>query len=399
MNIWTSTPPMLRQISVRAAMEILLHEGPTSRADLAKKTGLSKQTMSEVIRTLEESGWVRVKGVVSGKVGRSAVTYEVAPDAGCVIGIDIGATTIRIAIVDIAGRIVQEIERLSESHVGEDLLLHVNGLVEASLKKAKIPRNKVLLAAVATPGVVDPETGTLSLAPNMSEIGSLDVIKTLQEILRCDVIVENDVNAAVIGESWKGNGVGLDSVAFISLGTGIGLGTLVNGKLMRGAKGAAGEISYLPFGTDPYKPESLERGALECAISARGIVEHYGESRDSKLTVRDILERAEQGESRALDSVRETARLAALLVVSVDAMLDPQKIIIGGNVGRNPLIVRFINEALPACTRRSISVEASSLASRATLIGAVAIALNQLHNALFSPQDLPSEMRLPVSPN
>jgi predicted NBD/HSP70 family sugar kinase len=396
MNIWTSTPPMLRQISVRAAMEILLHEGSTSRADLAKKTGLSKQTMSEVIRTLEETGWVRAKGVVSGKVGRSAVTYEVVPDAGCVIGIDLGATTLRIAIVDIVGTIVQEIETPCDGHAGKDLLLYVSNLVETHLKKAKIQSSKVLLAVVATPGVVDPETGTLSLAPNMSQIGSLDVVKTLEEMLQCDVIIENDVNAAVIGENWKGSGIGLDTVALISLGTGIGLGILVNGKLMRGAKGAAGEISYLPFGADPYHAESLERGALECAISARGIVERYGKT-DAQLTARNILERAQQGEQQALDTVRETARLSALLIVSVDAMLDPQKIILGGNVGRHPLMVQFIQEALPACTKRAIVVQASALASRSTLMGSVAIALNQVHNALFSPQDLPSEMRLPVS--
>jgi predicted NBD/HSP70 family sugar kinase len=396
MNIRTSTPPMLRQISVRAAMEILLHEGSTSRADLAKKTGLSKQTMSEVIRTLEESGWVRAKGVVSGKVGRSAVTYEVVPDAGCVIGIDLGANTIRIAIVDIIGNIVEEIETGCDGRAGEDLLQHVSNLVDSRLKKGKIPHSKVLLAAVATPGVIDPETGTLSLAPNMSEIASMDVVKKLQEVLRCDVVIENDVNAAVIGESWKGSGVGLDSVALISLGTGIGLGTLVNGKLMRGSKGAAGEISYLPFGADPYHADSLERGALECAISARGIVERYGDSTAS-LTARDILVRAEQGEPRALATVRETARLSALLIISVDAILDPQKVILGGNVGRHPLMVQFIQEALPACTRRTIVVQASQLASRSTLMGAVAIALNQVHNALFSPQDLPSEMRLPIS--
>jgi predicted NBD/HSP70 family sugar kinase len=395
MNVWTNAPPMLRQISVRAAMEILLHEGPTSRAELAKKTGLSKQTMSEVIRTLEESGWVRVKGVVSGKVGRSAVTYQVAPDAGYVIGIDLGSTTVRVGVVDIAGRILQEIEAPVDGHTGKALVLHLNKLVEASLKNAKAPRNKVLLAAVATPGVVDPESGTLSLAPNMADFGGLDVAKTLREILRCDVIIENDINAAVIGESWKGSSIGLDSLAFISLGTGIGLGTLVNGKLMRGAKGAAGEISYLPFGADPYEPESLERGALECAISARGIVERH-RPYESNLTARDVLEQAEDGNVQALATVKETARLAALLVISVDAMLDPQKIILGGNVGRHPMMVRLIQEALPACTKRMISVEASALGSRATLMGAVAIALNQLHNALFSPQDLPSEMRLPT---
>jgi predicted NBD/HSP70 family sugar kinase len=396
MNIWTSTPPMLRQISVRAAMEILLHEGSTSRADLAKKTGLSKQTMSEVIRTLEESGWVRAKGVVSGKVGRSAVTYEVVPDAGYVVGIDLGATTIRIAIVDIMGNIIQEIEAGCDDHAGEDLLQHVSRLVDLHLKKAKIPHSKMLLAAVATPGVIDPETGTLSLAPNMSDIGGMDIVKKLQEVLRCNVVIENDINAAVIGESWKGSGIGLDTVALISLGTGIGLGILVNGKLMRGAKGAAGEISYLPFGADPYHADSLERGALECAISARGIVERYADA-GFHLTARDILVRAEQGEQRAFETVRETARLSALLITSVDAILDPQKIILGGNVGRHPLMVRLIQEALPACTRRAIVVQASALASRSTLMGAVAIALNQVHNALFSPQDLPSEMRLPVS--
>ncbi|MCF1481037.1 MULTISPECIES: ROK family transcriptional regulator [Rhizobium/Agrobacterium group] len=396
MNLWTSTPPMLRQISVRAAMDILLHQGPTSRADLAKKTGLSKQTMSEVIRTLETAGWVRVKGIVSGKVGRSAVTYEVAPDAGFVIGMDIGATTIRVAIADIAGTIVHEVEKSAGEHGGEALLAHVSGIVEASLKKARVSRSKVLLAAVAMPGVIDPETGRLSLAPNLSEIGSLDVIKALQGIFRCDVIIENDVNAAVIGESWKGSGIGLDSVAFVSLGTGIGLGVLFNGKLMRGAKGAAGEIGYLPFGADPYNSESLERGALECAIGARGILERYGNPGDGGMTVRDILEAAEKGDAKALATVQETARLAALLVVSVHAMLDPGKIILGGNVGRNPLMVRMVKEALATSTRSSISLEASTLASRATLVGAVAIALNQLHNALFSPQDLPSEMRLPA---
>ncbi|MCF1472126.1 ROK family transcriptional regulator [Agrobacterium vitis] len=396
MNLWTSTPPMLRQISVRAAMDILLHQGPTSRADLAKKTGLSKQTMSEVIRTLETAGWVRVKGIVSGKVGRSAVTYEVAPDAGFVIGMDIGATTIRVAIADIAGTIVHEVEKSAGEHGGEALLAHVSGVVEASLKKARVSRSKVLLAAVAMPGVIDPETGRLSLAPNLSEIGSLDVIKALQGIFRCDVIIENDVNAAVLGESWKGSGIGLDSVAFVSLGTGIGLGVLFNGKLMRGAKGAAGEIGYLPFGADPYNSESLERGALECAIGARGILERYGNPGDGGMTVRDILEAAEKGDAKALATVQETARLAALLVVSVHAMLDPGKIILGGNVGRNPLMVRMVKEALATSTRSSISLEASTLASRATLVGAVAIALNQLHNELFSPQDLPSEMRLPA---
>ncbi|MGG7517738.1 ROK family transcriptional regulator [Allorhizobium undicola] len=395
MNQSIPNPPVLRQISVRAAMDLLLHEGPMSRAALAKKTGLSKQTMSEVIRTLEESGWVQVKGVVSGKVGRSAITYEVAANAGYALGLDIGATMVRMALVNIAGTIVEECEQPSGGLSGVNLLTLTHDMLETSLKRAGIAREKILLAAVATPGVVDPLSGALTLAPNMGDLSGLDLVAGLSKALGAGVVVENDINAAMVGEAWKGCSAGIENGAFISLGTGIGLGMMVNGKLMRGAHGAAGEISYLPFGADPYASESLDRGALECAIGARGIMERYRAMGGEAAAVREVLERAVAGDRAAHGAIAETARLTALLVVSVDAMFDPQKIVLGGNVGRHPLMVRLIGEALPACSRKRITVEASLLGSRATMVGAVALALNQLHNTLFSPQDLPSEMRLP----
>ena len=395
MNLGTSPPPVLRQISVRAAMDILLSEGPTSRASLAKKTGLSKQTMSEVIRTLEESGWVRVNGVVSGKVGRSAITYEVAPDGGYVLGIDLGANTIRLAIVSITGAIVYEIEQPASEKTGSAVLEQLKSLVETGLSEARVSPGKLRLTAVATPGVVDPDTGHLALAPNMGDVSSLDVSAALREALGCTVTIENDVNAAMIGEAWKGCCAGIENGAFISLGTGIGLGMMINGKLIKGARGTAGEISYLPFGGDPYAESSLERGALECAIGADGILDRYRQAGGESQSVREVLERANNGDAAALATIGETARLAALLVLSVDAILDPEKIVLGGNVGRQPLMVKMITESLAKTTRRTIAVEASLLGPRATMIGAVAIALNQLHNSLFSPLDLPSEMRLP----
>ncbi|WP_137128629.1 ROK family transcriptional regulator [Rhizobium sp. FY34] len=388
-------PPVLRQISVRVAMDVLLQEGPTSRAALAKKTGLSKQTMSEVIRTLEEAGWVRAKGIVSGKVGRSAVTYEVADDAGYAVGIDLGVTTIRIAIVSIAGNIVHEGEHAAEGRIGDKLIAHMQDLVEMSLRGAAIPFDKVLLGAVATPGVIDPASGTLTLAPNMTETGDLDVVSRLAEALGCDVVIENDVNAAVLGESWKGCSAGLETAAFISLGTGVGLGMLINGRLARGAKGAAGEVAYLPFGADPYSHDSLERGALESALGAQGILRRYRQLGGERGGVRALVEAAQTGEAAALTVMRETAQLASLLIVSVNAMLDPDIIVLGGNIGRHPLMLSFVREELPRLTRSAIRLEPSRLGARATLIGSIAIALNQAHKALFSPQDLPSEMRLP----
>ncbi|MEO7223557.1 MAG: helix-turn-helix domain-containing protein, partial [Devosia sp.] len=106
---------VLRQLSVQAVMNVLLREGSASRAGLSRKTGLSKQTMSEVIRLLTDRGWVRESGMISGGVGRSAVRYEVDADAGFVLGVDLGASTLRTSIANIAGSIVKESEVTADS--------------------------------------------------------------------------------------------------------------------------------------------------------------------------------------------------------------------------------------------------------------------------------------------
>lgn len=399
MALTENAPPVLRQISVRAVMDVLLHAGPTSRAELSKITGLSKQTMSEVIRTLEEGGWVREKGVTSGRIGRTAITYEVNGNAGYAVGIDMGATTTRIAIVNIVGSIIGDVEYPSDRRGGYHLIDQVETTLSEMLADMGIAKELVLVAAIATPGVVDPATGSLSMAPNLVDIGGIDIGRTLGKRLGCAVVLENDVNAAVIGESWRGCAVAIDTVAFISLGTGIGLGVLQDGKLMRGASGAAGEISYMPFGADPYAEDSLERGALECAIAAHGISDLYARSGGARDTsVRDILALAEKNDQVAFDVIGRVADIAALLIVSVNAIVDPKIVVLGGSIGRHPLVVDGIRRGIAKASRRAIDVQASALGNRATLTGVLAIGLNHVHNLLFSPQTLPEQRRLPPPP-
>ncbi|MDM9623871.1 ROK family transcriptional regulator [Rhizobium sp. S96] len=399
MAITENAPPVLRQISVRAVMDVLLHAGPTSRAELSKITGLSKQTMSEVIRTLEESGWVREKGVTSGRIGRTAITYEVNGNAAYAVGIDIGATTTRIALVNIAGGIVGETEYPSDRRGGYHLIDQVEAMVLKILVDTGVASDLVLVAAIATPGVVDPTTGLLSMAPNLTDIEGIDLGRVLSERLGCPTVLENDVNAAVIGESWQGCAVAIDTVAFVSLGTGIGLGVLLDGKLLRGASGAAGEISYMPFGTDPYAESSLERGALECAIAAQGISDLHARSGGAAgLSVRDILTLGEANDPVATRVIGQVADTAALLVVSVNAIVNPHTVVLGGSIGSHPLIVEAVHLGIAKASRRAIDVKASILGNRATLVGALAIGLNHVHNLLFSPQILPEQRRLPPPP-
>ncbi|SHL38491.1 ROK family transcriptional regulator [Roseibium suaedae] len=396
MTISATSYPVLRQISVRAAVDMLLQEGPTSRATLAKKTGLSKQTMSEVIRILEEDGWVQIKGVETGRVGRSAVTYEFNGERGFAAGIEIGSGLIRVALVDVTGRVRVEREQAVNGD-GAALVAKAGAMVTGLLGEEGIPGDRLLLATVAMPGAVEPSTGRLRLAPDMDPSESLDVAGSLQAVLGCEVSVENDINAAMLGEAWRGCAAGVETSAFLSLGEGVGLGLMAGGVLIRGARGAAGELAYLPFGGNPDAPEGLERGALECVLGSRGIIERYDRLTGgaSGFQAADILQRAHQADEAAAEVLRETARLAALALVSIDAMFDPEQIVLGGTSGLVLGLLEEVQAILPSFTRRAIRLERSQLELRAPLVGAVAIALNLMHNRLFSPQDIPSQLRLP----
>jgi len=270
-------PPtrVLRQLSVQAVMNVLLREGGASRAGLARQTGLSKQTMSEVMRLLSERGWVRESGKITGGVGRTAVRYEVDAEAGFVLGVDLGASTIRASIANIAGAIVREGEVASDPRGGAHLVDQIGTLKRTLLAEANVPVARLLQATVALPGVVDPATGRLSLAPNLDDMGHMNVVSSIAQVLDCKVTFENDVNAGAIGEFWETPQSQDEHFAFVSIGTGVGLGIIVEGKLLRGAAQAAGEVGYLPLGADPFSPLNVERGALESVLGAAGIAQRY----------------------------------------------------------------------------------------------------------------------------
>ncbi|MFN7010157.1 MAG: ROK family protein [Allorhizobium sp.] len=393
-------PPVLRQLSVRAVVDVLLRQGPSSRVELARQTGISKQTMSDIIRTLEEGGYVRATGVVGGRVGRNAVTYELSPDIGYVAGAEVGASTVRLALADITGTVIAECE---EKAVDRDIGLligQVGTMLRVLAARSGIDYAKIAVAAIATPGVVDPVTGGLRYAPNVAVADTIDLRACCKAVLGCDVVIENDVKAALIGEAWQGAAAGSAFNVFVQLGTGIGLGVMQGGTLQHGATGAAGEIAYLPIGADPTTEESLKRGALECAIGASGITARFERlGGPGGRTVKEIFDMARTGDPRACRTVRETAEIAALMVVAIGAMHDPQKIIFGGGIGRDPLMVEETRQALRSCSRREFSIETALLGQKSTIYGTIAIATNALHNALFTPTALLERRQMPPAPS
>ena len=326
--------PLARQLSVGAVVDWIIHRGPVSRAAVAKATGLSKQTVSEVVRELERQGWVRPSGRTSGNVGRSATNYEICPDAAYVVGVDLGGTKVHAAIADLACEVVAEASEPTAEKGGRAVVKQIASLTTRLAKRAGIPRDRIRLAAMGTPGVLDQASGAIRLAPNIPGFDKLDVIGALRAALASEVIIENDVNIAAIGEQWLGKAKGKATFAFLALGTGFGMGFLSEGRLMRGARGAAGEIAYLPIGGDPFDPASQEHGTLEEAVGAAGIVRRYRAAGGREaVTVRDIFDRMAAGDAVARATIVETARLIALTALAVATLLDPEMIVLGGSIG------------------------------------------------------------------
>lgn len=375
--------PVARQQSVRLVVERLLRDRSVSRAEIARSTGLSKQTISEVMRDLERDGWVHEDGQIQGSVGRSAVTYALRPDAAFVLGIDLGGTKLHVALADLHGEIVAESIEPTSCDGGAAVVAQIDRMKDALLQRASVSAQRLRGGVMGSPGMVDPASGSIVIAPNIPGLDSLDVRAALRERLGIDVAIENDVNLAAIGEHWRGNSRKARSFAFIAVGTGIGMGIFSDGYLVRGARGAAGEIAYLPLGGDPYDARGLRFGTLETAIGSAGIVERYialGGAPGS--TVRDVFDRLVIEEAARV-TIDEVGRILTTAILAVHSILDSEIIIMGGSIGARPELKVRIDEHLARCMREPVRIELSALGNRATLIGAIGSAIDLVHRSLF----------------
>lgn len=392
-----TTSPVARQQSIRLVIERLLRDGSVSRAEIARATGLSKQTISEVMRDLERGGWVVEDGQVQGSVGRSAVTYALRPDAAFVLGIDLGGTKLHSALADLKGTIVTESIEPTTTDGGAAVVAQIGRMADALLARAGVAPKRLRGAVMGSPGIVDPNSGGIVIAPNIAGLDTLDVRAALRTRLGVDTAIENDVNLATIGEHWRGNSRKARTFAFIALGTGIGMGIFADGHLIRGARGAAGEIAYLPLGGDPYDARGLRLGTLETAAASAGIAARYvGLGGAQGITVREIFDRLDS-DAAARMTVDEVGRVIASAIQAVHAIIDPEIIVMGGSIGARSELKLRIEDYLKRCMPHPVAIEISALGNRATLVGAIGSAIDLMHRALFGIGSDASPLALPFT--
>ena len=402
-------PALIRALNEQLLLEHIRSTGPYSRADLARVSGLSKPTVSLALGNLERAGLIRLAGHRTGMPGRTAVLYEVRPEAGFVLGLDIGLRYLRGAVADLAGGVRARLSVPVRATIAGDRVAELVELADELCARAGIPRSAITQTVVGSPGVYDPQRNLMALTGGLPDWDQPEALAELRAAFGPALAIENDVDAAALAEQALGVGKETDTFAFVHVGTGIGMGLVLGGRLVRGVHGVAGEIAFLPIGGDPpdwadavlngegldgHAPsvsidptEARRRGALETAAGADGVVRaarRFGLT--GLTTAHSVFEAAAAGDRRAAAVVVREARLVAAAICCVIAVVDPSLVVLGGGIGQAPGFADTVTAELAAIAPVLPEVRVSALGTDVVVDGcvaeAIALAWTQLTAAL-----------------
>lgn len=299
-------------------------------------------------------------------------------DSAYCFAADLGGTKLAAALADAGGRILAELTEPTDPRGGGYVAEQIATCANTLAKSARIEPGLTRHVMVGVPGAVEPRTGRISLIPNIVGLEDFDVLGYLRSRFGPHVAIENDVNLAMLGEQMRGCAKGCQNAAFLSLGTGAGLGLLIDNKLFRGARGAAGEIADLPIAYHSTPQSSPTASTFELEVGSLAIVDRYRRHGGADgMTVRDIFGLLEEGNDLAASVLDATARWVALAIVTLQSLLDLELIVFGGSIGVRPELYERVRGILPSLFARPVAIAPSQLGDRAGLIGAVCAAVQQ----------------------
>lgn len=373
-----AVPALLRELNERTVLETVRAHAPISRAEVARKTGISRPTVSLVLRALVEDGLVRETTHDPGGPHYGAVYYEADPEAAVVLGVDFGARVVRTALCDLGGTVRAREEMRSRGSV-EERIGALAGSVRSLSRTGKVPADLLEHAVVALPAVVSPADGRVS-APDLPGLEASDLRDQLETALRVPVTLENDVNLAAVAEQRRGVARDAADFAFLLVGAGLGAAVMLDRKLHRGHNGNAGELDAVRNGrADDVDP---------CAASLSQLASALAEKKQTELRlpfdVRELFQAADAGDAVGAAVVEEAARRVALHVLPLAATLDLPLVVLGGSVGANPALLEpvrgYLDDWLPFPAPR---VEVSALGEAAVIEGALAAGVDAALECVF----------------
>ena len=366
--------------------------GSLTQAEIARATGLSAATVSNIVRELSNSGTVRVTPTSAG--GRRARSVSLSGDAGVVVGVDFGHSHLRVAVGNLAHQVLAErAEPINVDASAGPSFDRAEQLIEELVEQTGAGSGKLIGVGLGVPGPIDVETGILGSTAILPGWVGVNPREEMSSRLGMPVQVDNDANLGALGEMVWGSGRGLTDLAYIKVASGVGAGLVISGKLYRGPGGTAGEIGHITLDESGPVCRCGNRGCLETFTSARYLLGLLGGSHGPGLTVPRMVQLAREGDPGCRRVIADVGRHVGMGVASLCNLLNPRQAILGGELAEaGELVLGPIREsvaryAIPSAARQLLVVP-GALGSRAEVLGALALVLSEMGDATVLEESL-----------
>lgn len=378
----------LRLRNRRQILEVLRHRGTTSRAEIAKRTGLSTTTVSTLVsELLDESVVVELGDRRSSPTGggRPARVLAFNPTAGGAVGVHLAHDHVRVGVTDLAGNVVaQTVSAIDVDHEPARTLALVGGTALELIEESGLRKDGIVGLGVAVSAPMPAASPGPGVGRILADWHAVDVGAELTRRTGFSVEIGNDANLGAIAEQRFGAAQGVDDLVYVMLSDGVGAGLILDGRLYEGALGGAGEFGHITIAPDGYICRCGNRGCLETVVGAKALVSALALTRGHR-TVPDIVAASAAGDDGARRVLADAGTAVGRALVPLCTVLDPALVVIGGAGGTSPALIDAVQDALvrgmTPLRGTPVAVRAGALGDEAEMLGAVTLATQRMHLA------------------
>jgi glucokinase-like ROK family protein len=399
-QLTTADQVLVRKLNTSLILDCLRTRGPLSRAGLSSMTGLNRSTVSSLINDLLKENLVREIGLESPERGRPGMLLELNPDGGCAVGVEIGVDFISIVLTNFVAQVLWRRRIDSDPLDGQSIIIErAEELTQQALDIGTEQGLRHLGIGLGVPGLVDILQGNLVFAPNL-RWRDVPLRQIWTRRFGLPIFVENEANAAALGEYYFGAARDVQNLIYLSAGVGLGGGIIINGKLFRGSGGYAGEIGHMtmdPNG-DPcgcgkrgcwetmVGPRAIVRrvkNALEIRINEKGHIRRLINNKLSRIDMEVVVQAAETDDPVAKTALEEVGVHLGVGISNLVNVLNPEMVVLGGALTLAspfllPVAERTIQKHALAQSRAVVKVVASAHGVDGCVMGAVALVLDDI---------------------
>ena len=358
-RFWTANRQLIRAINRSTVLNIVKAEGPVSRTEIVRLSGLSPATVSEITGDLIAEGLIYEKAAGDSTGGRPPILLALSQDAAYVVGLKLAEGHISAAMTDIEANILSTLTvPVTGMTVVGRAVAALAGVVDRVISGASVPRERVTGVGIGLAGVIDAERGLCRFSPILGW-RDVELKRLVEDRIGIPVYVDNDVNTLAMAEKWFGAGQGVDDFLVVTVGRGVGLGIVVNGQFYRGTRGGGGEFGHTMIGQDGPLCDCGKRGCLEAYVADPALVRAAREAAaqgklggvdPDDLTVEQVTELAQAGDETLRDIFASAGRVLGIGIANLMNVFNPALIIISGEgVRAGDLLFGPMREAVAEC--------------------------------------------------